>query len=407
MKITKPDSEYMEGLEQVYIKNFDDNSVALTDNQKILLRFLNRGEPPCDYERQLLEKHSERIAAIFSGKIIPPYEVEIQPSSFCNLDCKHCFGKVLTNKKLKDKIGEKEMRIIAERINEFQEEGFKVEVVKFCGTTGEPLINPAIIYGIKLFKDAGKKVIVFTNGLWLDKKYDNREYLYPILEADTLRLSLDAGSEKTFKQLKGVDGFARIINNLRKLIEEKKRKGSKLNVVIGYVIGTKNYQEITKATRLMKLLGADEIRFRVDLTDQEGIRNISQLIIKQLKKARRCQDERFKVISEYSEKEIDKESLFHADGRKCFNQHFWACIGPDGNLYACGHRTYCGIRPYGSLLKNSFKKLWINKERQESLKKLPDECCRFCSPSSLRRNDFMTFLYTILGGNKNGCIKLD
>jgi len=356
--------------------------------------FLDRGEPPCDYERQLLLKHDERVEAILQGKIIPPYEVEIQPNSICNLDCKFCFGKVLTSGRLENKMQKQEIEIIAQRIDEFKENGFEIEVAKFCGTTGEPLVNPTILYGIELFKGLGKKVFVFTNGLGLDRETeDNGHYLDYVLEADKLNLSLDAGSEETFARLKGINGFGRVVNSLGRLIEKREQNGSRLNVVVSYVIGEENYHEVVGATELVKSLGADEIRFRVDFTDVERIQTLSDIIIQELDGARQYQDQRFKVTSVYSEKEIEEDdSVFYSSGRKCFNQHFWACVGPDCNLYACGHRTYQGVEPYGSLLDHSFRELWTSEKRLENLGELPDECCKFCSPSSTRRNDFMTFL---------------
>ena len=374
----------------------------LTENQKIFLKFLNRGEPPCDYGRQLLEEDRDRVNAILQGKIVPPKEIEIQPTSLCNLNCKHCFGKALTSRRLENRITEKEMKILVERINTFSENGFKAgETIKLCGTTGEPLVNPASLYAIKLFKNIGRKVVFFTNGLWLDKQYKNRPYFEYILEADSLRLSLDAGGEETFIRLKGRLGFNKIISNLETLLQKRVQQDSRLNVIIGYVVGQENYHDIVQATQLMKNLGTDEIRFRVDFTDPKGIHKLSKIIIKELQKAKELQTEQFKVRSVYSKKDIEENSIFHAYEKLCFNQHFWGCIGPDVELYGCGHRTYYGVKSYGSLLEHSFRKLWLSEQRLKNLKNLPDEYCKFCSPSSKERNQFMGFLYSVLNERKD------
>jgi len=312
----------------------------------------NRGKPPYDYETQLLINHEERVLAILGGEIVPPYEVEIQPSSSCNLKCKHCFGGRLTHEKIPDKIGKKQIEIIAKKINEFKKNGFEIEVVKFCGTTGEPLVNPITTYAIPLFKNQGKKVILFTNGLLLDKKIKGKPYFEYVLEADKLILSLDAGSEKTFEELKGKPGFKRITKSSESLLT---KRNSKPNVSVGYVIGEDNYHEIVKTTKLMKNLGVDDIKFRVDFTDKEGVRKYAKRIVDYLKEAEELSDENFQAISIYSEDEIAKDSsAFNSCKRKCFNQHFWACVGPDAELYACGHRTYQEVQSYGSLLENSF-----------------------------------------------------
>ena len=358
------------------------------------LEFINRGEPPLDYERILVKDHKKRIEAILRGENPPPYEVEIQPSSNCNLACEHCFGKCY--KRLPNLLGKKEIKKISEEIRDFQKNEFKIEIAKFCGTTGEPLLNSTIADGIDIFKEMGKKVIVFTNGLWLDEKIEGKNEIYSdyILKADKLNLSLDAGSKETFFRLKKVQGFERIIKSLENLVEKREENGSKLKIVVSYVIGEENYHEVVPSTRLIKNVGADEIIFRVDFTDPENISKLSNEIVGNLRAAREYKSQDFKIISPYSENEIsDKKSgIFTSCGRKCFNRYFWASIGPDCNLYACGHRTHGGVKSYGNLLKKSFKELWNSEERLRDVKNLPDEHCLICSPSSIRRNDFMTFL---------------
>ncbi len=363
--------------------------------EKKFVEFLNRGKPP--YERLLLKNNYKRVKAILEGKNPPPYEVEIQPSSLCNLRFKHCFWKYF--KRLPNLMGKKEIKEIANKIDDFQEDGFKIETVKFCGTTGEPLVNSTTAEGIRLFKGFGKRIIVYTNGLYLDTKVENNGKLFLdyILEVNKLNLSLDAGSEDVFTKLKGRSGFNRIINNLERIVKKREENGSNLHILVSYVIGNKNYNDIVNAARVIERTGADELSFRVDFTDLEGIRAISDKIIPKLNEAKQYSNGNFKVISAYSEGNIEKDdSAFHSHGKRCFTSSFWACIGPDCKLYACGHRTHGGVKSYGSLLETSFMELWNSKERLESIKSIPDEYCLICSPSSARVNDFMTFLSGLL-----------
>lgn len=356
-----------------------------SENDLKFLELVNRGKPPCDYERQLLLKHFLRVKTILSGKIIPPFEVEIQPSSSCNLACSHCFGRNYMH--LPNSIGKEEIKHIAKEIDNFKENGFEIETAKFCGTTGEPLTNPYTADGIYLFKEQRKKVILFTNGLLLGK------YIEPILSADKINLSLDCASSSTFQCLKKVDGFEKVMSGLEKLVNEKKRKGSKLNITVSYVIGRKNYHEILEFANKMKKIGVDDVLFRVDFTDTEGIKSLAETIEKSLNDAETLSNSECKIVSVYDNKSIEGNcSAFNTYNRKCFNHNFWACIGSDCNLYVCGHRTYKGVTSYGSILEHSFRELWVSAQRLESICLLPDEHCRFCSPSSVRRNDLMYFL---------------
>lgn len=371
------------------VQNFSGGDVL---NETKFIKFLFRGSPPEDYEAQLLREQPQRVKAILEGKTVPPYELEIQPTAKCNLRCKHCFGRDYC--RLNDKIGFEEMKVIAQRIDEFRENGFSIDIVKFCGATGEPLLNPVTADSIPVFKKMGKKVIVFSNGVNLDRMDSSgRSYYEHVAGADKFNLSLDAGSRKTFFRLKGKDEFKRIISNLEKLVNVKGKNGNRVNIVVSYIIGRENYLETAKTAALVKDVGANEMRYRVDFTDADGIEMIAPQIIEQLGKADRLKDERFRVVSVYSPGEIrDWEGVFDSGGRRCFNHHFWASIGPDCELYACGHRTHGGVKSYGNVLDHSLKELWMSDERINAVNCLPDEHCKTCSPSSTRRNEFMTFL---------------
>lgn len=357
------------------------------DNKERFVKFLNRGRPP--YEKLMLRDYP-RIRAILQGKIVPPQQVEIQPSSACNLRCKFCFGR--DYKRLPKRMGKKEIQEIARKIDEFQEDEFEIGTVNFCGTTGDPLVSPVTVEGIRLFKGLGKKVVVYTNGLALDEKIDGHPYYDHLVGIDRLNLSLDAGSEETFERLKGCKGFERVIRSLERLLE-KRVDNTHPRIEVSYVIGRENYEEIVSTSKLIGDIGADCIRFRVDFTDVEGVRRVSDRIVDNLREAREYSNSDFEVISIYSEDDIRKDdSAFHSSGRKCFTSCIWACIGPNCELYACGHRAHGKVESYGSLLNNSFRELWASKVRQDSVRGLPDQHCTVCSPFSLRANEFMTFL---------------
>jgi len=112
-------------------KRKDQDSASMQNNaavpikeeaEKTFVRFLKRGEPPHDYERQLLTEHFDRVIYILGGGSPPPYELEIQPSASCNLKCKHCFGRFYDP--LPAVITEKEMEDLARKVADFEEDGW-------------------------------------------------------------------------------------------------------------------------------------------------------------------------------------------------------------------------------------------------------------------------------------------
>ncbi|HIH31938.1 TPA: radical SAM protein [Candidatus Woesearchaeota archaeon] len=357
------------------------------------LYYINK-EEPMDYERQLMEKYYDRIQAVLSRKAIPPYELEIQPTSYCNLTCGHCIGRFY--ERLPSIMTFEDMQEINHQVQEFQVDGYKIDNIKFCGTTGEPLMNPATLDGLELFKKSGYKTILFTNGILLNSKTrDDKQYFEVIAKyTDKLNLSLDADSEDTFIRLKGRSGFGKAISGLENLLLA--RDESKHHVVVSYVISKYNYDGIIRIAELLKRLGPDELWYRVDFTNLQDIKELSEKIINDLDIAKGLSDKNFRVVPVYSQNSISKGSNgFDSTYMRCYNQFFWACIGPDMDLYACGHRTHSGIQSFGNLRKSNLKELWIGNKRDRCINNLPDNHCSVCSPSSTRRNEFMTFLSTL------------
>jgi len=366
----------------------------VSDIERAFAVFINK-EKPCDYERQLLHDHSKRVLAILKGKIIPPYELEVQPSGICNLKCKHCFGK--TYPRIIHMLSIDDFAEIAMQASDFTVQEFDIQTLKLCGTTGEPLLNPNIVEGMKIFHDTGKKIVLFTNGVNLcDTVRDNRnEKYYDVISRNVhrLNLSLDADCAETFLRLKGKNLFGRIICGLENLVMRKNSENLPIQIHVSYVIGAENYKGIIPAAKILKNIGVDGVLFRIDFTDLATTQSLSETILESLEEAKSYSTDRISITSVYTKDEISGCSdAFAPNNIRCFNQYFWACIGPDCNLYACGHRTHAGVHSYGNIYSQPLKELWTERIKPEIAIELPDEKCLVCSPSSMRRNMFMNFL---------------
>ena len=351
-----------------------------------LVKKANYSKEPCDYAYQLMKNSPERAEAVLQEKVVPPYEVEVQPSGRCNLECKHCLGRKF--KALPNKMGDSEMRTVIDRINDFTDNGFRTEVIKFCGTTGEPLVNPAIRAGIERAKELGKKVIVFTNGVLIKRFEDD------LLKADKINLSLDAGTAETFRYLKNKDKFGQVIEGLGDLLERRRELGQKTpRVVASYVIGSKNLGDVEIAPRLMSHLGVDDMLFRVDFTNLRWVKRNLDKIKTKLDIAKSYAKPGFNVVAVYENEDLGKNgTAFSSYKFGCYNHNFWACVGPNAQLYFCGHRTHGEVKSSGSLLDHTMRELWVSDKRKEMIETLPDKYCKVCSPSSHARNEIMSLL---------------
>ena len=355
---------------------------------------MNKGEAPCDYERQLLHNHLPRLKSILNGDNPPPYELEIQPSATCNAQCQHCWAK--TAKKLEDRLTTKEAieRVIDQSI-EFTDAGFRIEVIKFCGSTGDPLNNPLTLYAINLISGK-RKTRLFTNGIEIAKNINNTEYLSTISKINRLNLSLDAGTSETLHQIK--PGSQSIeLENILKSVSKIRSISSGMDIEVSYVITNQNYHEIAEAARKIRdYESGNRLKLRIDMVD----RSVSELhydeILNQIERAKDYSSPDFEIVPVHSKKQIkdSEEDHFGSQGLEigCFTCKFWGCVGSSGEVYPCGHIVSADTPSYGNLFERDFKEIWNSPERMRVISELPSEKCRICSPSSLRNNTFVNWL---------------
>jgi MoaA/NifB/PqqE/SkfB family radical SAM enzyme len=88
--------------------------------------------------------------------------VDIELTSFCNIECKGCFRVI---SKEADKILNKtylDLEIIKQK---FQKEQFpKIKIINFCGSIDEPTTHPQFFDIIKYFADWNAHINIATNG---------------------------------------------------------------------------------------------------------------------------------------------------------------------------------------------------------------------------------------------------
>jgi len=347
------------------------------------------------YGKLLLNDHGDRVKAIIEGKNPAPYEFEVQPAARCNANCRHCFGREY--KRCEERLyDEKSMDYVIDQIMNFENDGFGVETIKFCGSTGDPLLNPQTLRAVN--KVYGRKYLrLFTNGIELGANKDNQEYLETIAKINNIVVSLDVASTTTLHKTKpGSRRYSgletdHIFESMAKLVEQG------TNVEAGFAITMGNYWETAEFARKISTHGAArKIRYRIDITDPKISEEHSSEINHLLKEARMYADDRLEIISAHSEEQIkssERESFGSKGcGIKCFTCRFWACLGPDGGVYPCGHIVAADTPNYGNILEKSLDKIWNGKQRMNLIENLPGEKCHLCSPFSLSTNEIFNYL---------------
>jgi MoaA/NifB/PqqE/SkfB family radical SAM enzyme len=142
-----------------------------------------------------------------------PIELYLEVTNRCNLRCRTCpqfFG-----------MAERFHDLTWDRFLAITEQVHELRRVVLHGI-GEPLLNRDLGRMIRHLKGRGAYVLFNSNGLLL-----RGEKARGLIESglDELRISIDGGSRETYRAVRGVDGFDRILANIRRFEALKREAG--------------------------------------------------------------------------------------------------------------------------------------------------------------------------------------
>ncbi len=175
-----------------------------------------------------------------------PEELYLEVTNRCNLRCRTCpqfFG-----------MAEAFHDLSWERFIEITDQFTKIRRVVLHGI-GEPLLNPDLGRMIRHLKVRGAYVLFNSNGLLLRGR-KARDLASSGL--DELRVSIDGGTPETYREVRGVDGFDKILGNLRRFAELKRALGVEAPRVSLWVTGMKT--TVGDLPELVRVAAANNIR---------------------------------------------------------------------------------------------------------------------------------------------------
>ncbi|PYN49804.1 MAG: radical SAM protein [Candidatus Rokuibacteriota bacterium] len=122
---------------------------------------------------------------------------------------------------------------------------------------GEPLLNVEIFEIVVHLKTRAATVLFNSDAISLTAKRALR-----LIESglDEYRVSMDAATRQTYRKLRGVDQFDRVVANVRRLVElERERSRSAPRVSLWFTASRANLHELPAFVRLAADLGVDEV----------------------------------------------------------------------------------------------------------------------------------------------------
>lgn len=308
------------------------------------------------------------LAYIFLGpvfRLFPqlagnPSQVEIELLTKCNKRCILCEHTYWNEPN--DEVSFDEWK---EMIDQFP----RLRWINIAGE-GDPFLCKDFMKKLRYLKD--KKIMV-----WFDDSFDllTKEIAEEIVDMgiDGIYVSFDASTKETYEKLKVGCNFERSINNIKLLLDAKKKQNSPIpEICFRYIVNTLNYNEAPGFIDLANSLGS-----RDDYGDGSKIHFIGVLAYKEIAQYYLSE------IPENIQQEMKEKADSYKNGLPVIFAHsevkklppIEKCLAwmepylmMKGEVMPCcvvmmsNHRNFLREHSFGNILKQPFKEVW-NSER--------------------------------------------
>jgi MoaA/NifB/PqqE/SkfB family radical SAM enzyme len=317
----------------------------------------------------------------------PPTELYLEVTNRCNLRCRTCpqyFG-------------------MAERFHDLTWERFlavtdqipTLRRVVLHGI-GEPLLNRDLGRIIRHLKARGAYVLFNSNGLLL-RGAKARDLATSGL--DELRVSIDGASPQTYQAVRGVDGFHRILGNLRRFAALKAELGVEQPRVSLWLTGMKTtVRDLPELVRVAAANAVREVYLQRLVYSERGIATSDEALYLRADAADRDAVRAAERLAEElgvtlrgsgelgPEELVDQPHTGDAPWRGCYRPWRLMYVTSNGNVLPCCIAPFTGM-PYagivmGNLERTSVAEVWdgeaYRRWRREMLNGDPPPACAGC-----------------------------
>ncbi len=184
-----------------------------------------------------------------------PYILKIEPSNICNMRCAYCYDdrrKPFDHERPYGRMSFDQFKSLIDEVGDYL---FKINLYGF----GEPWLFPETFEMIRYASDKNIGVAVSSN-MNIDKPDLHLEILNSGLEV--LIISIHGASQTSYSRFMNKGKLDIALANLEKVIQERKRRGSKIPFIDWqFCVTGFNEHEIPAAKQIAKEIGVDQIRF--------------------------------------------------------------------------------------------------------------------------------------------------
>ena len=373
--------------------------------KKLLNRLLEKTdlitEDILGFERFLIIDKYTWFKEFIKQNEILPIQIDWQLTSRCNLNCRWCVGANINKEnetsEIPDSMNKEDIQRIATQIICAKKNGTKIETVQFSGFTGEPLLKwDCLMMAIKILKKGNLKIGIFTNGTLMTEKTWN-----VLCHTDSVHISIDGGPE-TWNAIKQPNyikyTYFTIINNIKGLVEEKKRIESKTEINAGYTVTYDNFKDLETVIKDLIEVGANSICIKFDITgnEKDKIENEEAMISTINNYIKKYNSERFKVLMMHTYVPEKSRGRWKCS-QGCYYRYFFATIGSDGKVYPCDYQTSKECPNFGDLRQNSLCDALYNKqERWDGIITTKSDVTNICPPFAEVINPYLKEVTTLV-----------
>lgn len=340
------------------------------------------------YSELKIFHHTDRIESLIKGERPAPIYVRVKPTNICNQKCYYCAyaDNNVFNERTVDNRESIPWDIMQGLIDDFIDIG--VKGVTFTGG-GEPLCYKNILELLEKVQSSGIDYSMITNGQAL-----KGDVVEPLRFAKWIRISLDAGSDKTYNSIRGVNTFDRVLSNINEFADNKDKT---CTLGINCVISENNFNEVFEICKSVKDAGANNIKLSPMVANGVSISEyhskIKDEVLNQINRAKtELTSDSFHVVDKYTG-DLRVTEDFEKTYNRCYIQEFFTVIGADCKIYRCHQRAYTKAGEVGDLRERSFKELWYDKDFINHVRNYDThKMCRFRCAFDERNellNDFM------------------
>jgi radical SAM protein with 4Fe4S-binding SPASM domain len=324
-----------------------------------------------------------------NGEDFYPLNLEIGPTSVCNMRCVHCYVQHLGHKpvSLADEVF---LNLMKDCV------GARIKAVVICGT-GEPLLHKKTPEAITIAAEGGVDVGMMTNGVLLTPQIADK--ILPKIA--WVRFSILGINKETYIKLHQSNGrtWAKLYSNLEEIARLKKEKNLKVTLGVSCALMPENGPEIHLMAKKFKELGFDYFVVRpVGQDEVHGIifdRDLSKRFEKELKLAEACAVNNVFNVTVRKELFDFEEKRRKREYKKCLGLPFIACIDASGYIYACNGRWGDKNYIYGNINQKSFLDIWNSPEHKKKIRELMETVNTEECPIMCRQNSINEFLWNL------------